>query len=206
MKYLLAMVVSLNAFFAGVCWAQAYHPGDPAKAQQTVTQVCAACHGADGNSVIPANPKLAGQPAEYIAKQLAEYKSGQRKNPVMGGMSAALSPEDMKNLGAYFSSQAPKSGVAKDKELVALGQKIFRGGNAASGVAACAACHSPSGAGIPAQYPRLAGQHPDYVLAQLQAFRSGERANDPAGMMQAIAARMTDREIKAVAEYLAGLM
>jgi cytochrome c553 len=201
---LLAMLLT-----AGISGAQAAEAaakrGDPAKAQNTANQVCAACHGADGNSAIPANPILAGQIAEYTAKQLADFKSGARKTPVMMGMSAGLSPEDMRNLGAYYAQQKPKARAAKDAELAKLGQAIYRGGISAKGVAACASCHSPNGAGMPAQFPRLAGQHADYTVAQLQAFRSGERANDLNQMMRTTAARLSDQEIKAVAEYIAGL-
>jgi cytochrome c553 len=149
---------------------------------------------------------LAGQHADYIAKQLADYKNNKdRKNPVMFGMASPLSPQDMKNLGAYFESQKPKSRAAKDPALVKLGQQIYRGGIMAKGVAACSSCHGPNGAGIPAQFPRVAGQYSEYSTAQLQSFRAGERANDPNSMMRAIAAKLSDGEIKAVAEYIAGL-
>lgn len=183
---------------------------DPAKAQQTATQVCAGCHGPDGNSAIPTNPNLAGQHAEYITKQLTNFKAvggkpAERNNPIMGGMVAALSTEDMANLGAYFSKQTPRPDTAKDKGLAEKGQKLYRGGNAATGVPACAACHSPNGAGIPAQYPRLAGQHVEYTLAQLKAFRAEERTNDINKIMRTIAAKMSDQEMKEVAEYVAGL-
>jgi len=202
-------VAGVGALFAvGSACALAQTPAkvDPAKARDTVTKVCAACHGPDGNSVSPANPNLAGQHADYIAKQLADFKANaDRKNPVMTGMAASLSSDDMKGLGAYFSQQKPKPGSAKDKDLVALGQKIYRAGNSTTGVAACASCHSPNGAGVPAQFPRLAGQYTDYTLAQLKAFRAEERSNDPNRMMRTIAARMTDKEIQAVAEYIAGL-
>lgn len=179
--------------------------GDPAKAQGIANQVCAACHAADGNSLIPANPILAGQIADYTAKQLANFKSGARKTPVMMGMSAGLSPEDMQNLAAYYAQQKPKARAAKDADLAQQGQAIYRGGIMAKGVAACASCHSPNGAGMPAQFPRLAGQYADYTLAQLQAFRAGERATDPNQMMRTVAAKLSDREMKAVAEYIAGL-
>ena len=179
---------------------------DPAQAQAIVSKVCAACHATDGNSVSPANPVLAGQHADYIAKQLGDYKNNKdRKNPVMFGMASPLSPQDMKNLGAYFESQKPKSRAAKDPALVKLGQQIYRGGIMAKGVAACSSCHGPNGAGIPAQFPRVAGQYSEYSTAQLQSFRAGERANDPNSMMRAIAAKLSDGEIKAVAEYIAGL-
>ena len=180
---------------------------DPAKAQQLVTTVCAACHGADGNSTSPDKPKLAEQGAAYITKQLMDFKSGKRTNPIMQGIVASsnLTEDDMKNLGAYFSEQTIKPGAAKDKELADAGEKIFKGGDAASGVPACMACHGPTGAGIPAEFPRLAGQHSLYVYTQLNNFRLGQRTNDGGKMMENIAARMTDQEMKAVAEYVSGL-
>jgi cytochrome c553 len=193
---------------AGILYpAAAANPaqGDPAKAQQIVTRICAACHGTDGNSELPANPNLAGQYSDYLTNQLLSFKSGGRKNAVMGAIVANLTPDDMKNLGAYFGDKKPKLGSAKDRELVALGQKIYRGGNAATAVPACASCHTPDGAGIPSQFPRLAGQHAEYILAQLKAFRSGERADDNSKMMRAIAVKLSDQEIRAVAEYISGL-
>ena len=205
MKVIMAMVAVAGMMVAASAHAETAVKGDPAKAQQIVTQVCAACHGADGNSTSTANPKLAGQHAEYITKQLKDFKSGDRKSPVMSGMVASLTPEDMVNLGAYFSQKTIKAGAAKNKELVAEGQKIFKAGNAASGVPACASCHGPAGAGIPVQFPRLGSQHADYILAQLKAFRGGDRANDGGKMMRVIAAKMTDQEMKAVAEYISGL-
>ncbi len=207
MKFVVALI-ALTGVHAACSFAAdqpAAAKADPAQAQQIVTKVCSACHGADGNSVSPANPSLAGQHAEYLAKQLSNFKSGARKNPVMSTMAAPLSDQDIKGLAAYFQGQKPKNHTAKDPALVALGQKIYRGGIAAKGVAACAACHGPSGAGIPAQFPRLAGQYSDYTTAQLQAFRSHDRNNDPNAMMETIASRLSDQEIKAVAEYVAGL-
>lgn len=205
MKQTMAMVAIAGMMAASSALAESTAKGDPAKAQQIVTTVCAACHNADGNSIAPANPKLAGQHPEYLNKQLADFKSGERKSAVMAGMVAALSPEDMKNLGAFFGGQKASPGTAKDKNLVALGQKIYKGGNQSSGVPACASCHGPNGAGIPVQFPRLAGQHGEYTLAQLKLFRSGERANDAAKMMRVIATKMTDQEMAAVAEYISGL-
>jgi cytochrome c553 len=151
------------------------------------------------------NPSLAGQHPEYLFKQLNEFKSGSRNNAVMMVMVAGVSAEDMRNLAAYYAAQKPSETAAKDKDLVAEGRKLFRGGNVATGVTACAGCHSPNGAGIPSQYPRLAGQHPEYVVAQLKAFRAGDRANDSNNMMRAVAGRLTDKEIAAVAEYLSAL-
>ncbi|HTS55759.1 MAG TPA: c-type cytochrome [Burkholderiales bacterium] len=179
--------------------------GDAAKAQSTVTAVCAACHGVDGNSQVPTNPSLAGQHFSYIYKQLTDYKAGRRKNPIMNGIVANLSDEDMRDLAAYFSTQKPKPGAAKDRALVLAGQRLYRGGLSDTGVPACSACHSPDGAGIPAQYPRLAGQHLDYTLAQLQSFRSGARDNDPNAMMRTIAGRLTDKDMAALASYVSGL-
>jgi cytochrome c553 len=199
----------MNRFIATVVAfvsiTSAHAAGDSAKAQGIVNQVCAACHGVDGNSPLSLNPSLAGQHPEYLLKQLTEFKSGARSNPVMAGMVANLSPDDMRNLAAYYSSQIPKQLGAKDKDLVAQGRKLFRGGNPSNSVAACAGCHSPNGSGIPAQYPRLASQHADYVAAQLKAFRAGDRANDPNQMMRATAVKLTDKEIAALAEYVSGL-
>lgn len=183
---------------------------DMAKAKQTAEQVCAACHGADGNSQIPANPKLAGQHAEYLLKQLRNFKSqdgkpAERVNGIMGGMVAALSDDDMKGLAAHFASQQLKPESAKNKASIELGQRLWRAGDLKRGIPACAACHGPAGAGLPAQYPRLSGQFADYTEAQLKSFRAGERANDPAKMMRTIALKMTDPEIKAVSDYAAGL-
>ncbi|HSI37698.1 MAG TPA: c-type cytochrome [Methylotenera sp.] len=172
-------------------------------AEQIVNTVCAACHTPDGNSVITLNPKLAGQHPEYLEKQLTEFKSGKRANAVMSGMASMLSEEDMKNVAAYFSAQKLTSGQAKSNGAGSLGEKIYRGGIAATNVPACAACHGPTGAGLPKQFPRLGGQHADYTLAQLKTFRTGERANAP--MMMVIATKMTDAEMAAVADYIQGL-
>jgi cytochrome c553 len=170
---------------------------------QKLSETCQACHTADGTRGAPANPILQGQHADYLFKQLTEFKSGKRKNAVMQGMAAPLSEDDMRHLAAFYASKSAKPGFAKDKALVQLGERIYRGGNLSSKVPACAGCHSPTGGGIPAQYPRLAGQHADYTEAQLNAFRSGVRANSP--QMTAIATKMTEREIKAVSDYIAGL-
>jgi cytochrome c553 len=165
--------------------------------------MCAACHGADGNSGTPANPKLSQQHPEYLVKQLQEFKSGKRKNPIMQGMAAALSDADMKNIAYWLTSKQAKPGFAKDKDLVALGERIYRGGVADRQIAACAGCHSPTGVGIPSQYPRLSGQHADYTAAQLTAFRDGLRENSQ--QMTQVAAKLNDREIRALADYVAGL-
>lgn len=176
---------------------------DLAKGQAIATQVCAACHAYDGSRGSPANPIIAGQHAEYLAKQLTEFKAGKRKSAVMMGMATGLSDADMRNVAAFYGSKSAKPGFAKDAKLAALGEKIYRGGLADRAVPACAGCHSPTGAGLPIQYPRVGGQHADYTEAQLVAFRGGARANNAA--MSQIAARLSDVEIKALAEYIAGL-
>ncbi len=201
----MAAVVGMIATSGVNAEEKAAAKADPAKAQQIASTVCVACHGADGNSPAPANPKLASQHPEYINKQLTDFKSGARMNPIMMGMVASLSPDDMKNLAAYFSGQKLAPAAAKDKALAERGEKIYRGGVAAQGVPACAGCHSPTGAGIPALYPHLAGQHGEYIETQLKSFRNEERANDPNKMMQTVAMRMSDKDIKAVAEYISGL-
>ena len=173
---------------------------------QAAAMVCAACHGGDGNSAIAINPSLAGQHPQYITKQLMNFKSGERNNAIMKGMIATLATDDdMKNVAAYFAAQKPRPGIARDQALVDEGRKIYRGGDGSTGVPACMACHSPSGAGIPAQYPRLAGQMKEYTLAQLKAFRAGERANDSAAMMRTIASKLSDKQMDALAEYVSGL-
>ena len=178
--------------------------GDPT-AGKAKSAVCAACHNADGNSTVTQYPKLAGQSADYLVKQLQEYKSGARVNAIMVGMVAPLSPQDMEDLAAYFSSQQVARGAA-DPALAPAGEAMFRGGNLTSGVAACAACHGATGAGNPAaKFPALAGQHAEYVELQLKAFRTMERANDAGQMMRGVAAKLTDPEIKAVASYVQGL-
>ena len=199
-----ALALSLLMASLSAIAAEGQTTGDPVKGQATAA-MCAGCHGMDGNAVVPGTPSLAGQHAAYMAKQLAQFKAGVRANPIMAGMSAPLSNEDMLNVAAWFSSQKLKPAVAKDEKLALQGQKLWRAGDLQKGIPACAGCHGPAGAGLPAQYPRLAGMAPDYTEAQLKAFRAGDRANDPEKMMQAIAGKMSDAEIKAVAEYAAGL-
>ena len=196
--------------FTGFAHAQDPLKGDPAKAQQIVTQVCAACHGADGNSAIPANPVIAAQHPQYAFKQLVNFKSeggkpAERPSPVMTAIVANLSREDMANLAAYFGGQQAKPRSARDPELVKLGQEIYRGGILKKGVAACASCHGANGSGIPSQFPRLAGQHAAYTVEELKQFRAGERANDANRMMRLIAQKLSDREMAAVAEFIQGL-
>ncbi len=176
---------------------------DLVQGESKFTAVCAACHGADGNSGSPANPKLSQQHPEYLVKQLQEFKSGKRANAIMQGFASALSEDDMKNMAYWVTAKKSKPGFAKDKALVSLGERIYRGGIADRQIAACAGCHSPNGAGIPAQYPRLAGQHADYTAAQLTAFRDGVRKNSV--QMNQVAAKMNKREIDAVSDYIAGL-
>lgn len=200
------------------CWlmsgaGQAAEVQAPAKpdlnrGQAIASQVCASCHAADGNSTGGAYPKLAGQHAEYLYKQLTEFKAQPGKTParnnaIMAGMVAALSEQDMRNVSAYFASQTAKPGAAHNKDTVPLGEKIYRGGLAEKGVPACASCHGPTGAGMPSQYPRLSGQWAEYTAAQLVAFRDETRKNS--APMQTIASRLSDKEIKAVADYVAGL-
>jgi len=205
-----AMSACLAAVFGGHALAQGVANPDAGKGKAIASQVCVACHMADGNSAQPENPKLAGQHAEYLHKQLADFKphgsaKPERENAIMAGMVANLSDADMRDVAAFYAAQTLDPAAAQDKNLAALGQKIYRGGNLKSGVAACASCHGPTGAGMPKQYPRISGQFAQYVEAQLKAFRAGARANDPNGMMRGVAARMTDQEIKAVADYTAGL-
>jgi cytochrome c553 len=201
MKKNLAIFAAIAAFasFGSV------HAAGNAADGKAKSATCAACHGADGNSMVADNPKLAGQHADYLLKQLMEFKNSKRKNPIMSGQVAGLSEQDMADLAAYFASQSVKVGSA-DKKLVALGKKIYRAGNAASGVSACIGCHGPTGTGNPAaKFPSLSGQHAKYIETQLKAFRNGTRNNDAGSMMRNIAEKMTDAEMKAVASYIAGL-
>ena len=182
---------------------------DPAKGQQVAAQICAACHNPDGNSSVSANPKLAGQHADYLYKQLKNFKAdggkpAERNSAVMAGMVAALTDQDMKNVAAFYVSQTQKGEQAKTQAIEAA-QKLYRAGDASRGLPACAGCHGPAGAGIPAQYPRIGGQFAEYTESQLKAFRDGARANDPNKMMRMVAIKMTDAEIKAVSDYIAGL-
>ena len=176
---------------------------DLVKGEASFSQVCVACHAADGNSMIPENPKLAQQHPEYLVKQLQEFKSGKRNSAVMQGFASMLSDADMKNIAWWLASKTAKEGFAKDKDLVAMGERIYRGGIADRSIPACASCHSPNGAGIPSEFPRLAGQHADYTSAQLKAFRDGVRTNSIP--MTGVAAKLNDREIRAVSDYIAGL-
>ena len=206
MKLFASLAFAATFAFAGSAFANEAAPAakiDTAAGEAKYTAVCAACHGADGNAGSPEYPRLAGQHPEYLAKQLHEFKSGKRANAIMSGFSAMLDDADVQNISAWLAVQKPKAGAAKDKELVTLGEQIYRGGIADRNIPACAGCHSPNGAGIPSQYPRLSGQHAAYTEAQLKALRDGTRANN--NVMHEVAAKMNDREIKAVADYAAGL-
>ena len=197
--------VALAALLAAASGAPAQD-----KPPAVAMQVCAACHGPDGNSVAATNPKLAGQIGEYLHKQLRDFKAADGKKParesaIMNGMVANLSEADMKALAGYYAGQAQKPAAAANKELAAAGQKLWRGGDLAHGIPACEGCHGPAGTGIPAEFPRLSGQFADYVVAQLTAFREAKRTNDMNGVMRGVAAHMNDGQIRAVAEYAAGL-
>lgn len=176
-----------------------------AAAGQNKSAVCAACHGSDGNSMSPTFPKLAGQNASYIVKQLHDFKSGARQNPIMQPQASGLSDQDIEDLAAYFSSQKVAIGQT-DPKLADAGKSLYRGGDAAAKVPACIACHGPDGKGMPAaKYPALSGQHDAYVMAQLQAFANGSRANDANHVMRDVASRLTEAQMRAVASYVQGL-
>jgi cytochrome c553 len=176
-----------------------YSNGDPSRG----ILACVACHGAAGNSTITQNPKLAGQHEAYIQKQLHNFKGPDRNNAIMTGIAKALGEDDVRNIAAFLEQQKPAPGAARNKNTVDLGKKIYRAGIAEKHVPACAGCHGPNGAGIPAQYARIAGQHQDYTIAQLTNFRTGTRANS--AQMTAVGKRMSDEEMQAVADYIAGL-
>lgn len=201
--------MSIKTLFALFLCAATVHAGaqtgDPA-AGQAKSATCTACHGPDGNSGNPEWPKIAGQHASYLYKQLVEFKAGQhRNNAMMTGMMAPLSPEDMQDLAAYYAAN-PMSGGFADEALVKQGEAIYRGGNPDTGVPACMSCHGPAGLGDPRSlFPRLAGQHATYTRMQLESFRLGQRSNDPRGMMRDIALKLTPTEMEAVASYIAGL-
>jgi len=199
---LASVALSLSGVAHGAEAPAATKP-DLAAGEAKAAAVCVACHATDGSRGQPAYPILQGQHPEYLIKQLTEFKEGKRKDPVMTGIAAALTPEDIRNVSHFYAGKRAKDGAAKNKDLVAIGEKIYRGGIAKKGVAACASCHSPNGAGLPVQYPRLGGQHSDYTKSQLVAFRQGERGNSV--QMTAIAANLSDKEIEALSDYIAGL-
>ena len=179
--------------------ATLYDSGDAARG----LPACLSCHGANGNSTIAVNPKLSNQIEAYTHKQLVDFTTPQRVNPVMTTYAKMLTDEEKRNVSAWLAMQKTKQGAAKSKDTIDLGRKIYRGGIAEKGVAACASCHGAAAGGIPIQYPRLAGQHQDYTTAQLVAFRTGARSNSP--QMTTLAQRLSDAEMKAVADYIAGL-
>jgi len=183
-----------------------YAAGDAA-AGKTKSATCGGCHGIDGNSLVPAFPKLAGQGEAYIVKQITDFKANTtRQNAIMLGMSAALSAQDAADIGAFYQSQKLASVAAFDASKVAMGREIYKGGNLQTGVPACQACHGPAGAGnAPAGYPQVAGQYPDYTLMQLKAFKDGSRSNDKNALMRQILTKMTDIEIEAVTQYIASI-
>ena len=201
----MSLVKSIVISSIALMLAGTAHAAGNAAAGEAKAAACLACHGPNGNSVNPAWPKLAGQSAEYIAKQLGDFKAGRRTDPVMAPQAASLSEQDMADLGAYFAKQSI-SPASADKDKLTLGQNLYRGGQAEKGVAACIGCHGPSGAGNPAaKFPALSSQHATYVVKAMKDFRSGTRSNDPSKMMRDIAARMSDKEIEAVASYVSGL-
>jgi cytochrome c553 len=206
MSLAVLMTVALSVFAA----EEVKTTPDLAKAKKIAETVCVACHGADGNSPTSANPILAAQGSEYIFKQLTDFKAldgkpGVRNNPIMAGMTAALTVDEMQGLAHYFSQQKRKPASATDEKLVAAGKNIWRKGDFDKGIPACSGCHGPTGAGVPAQYPRLAGQYAEYTDLQLKNFRSEERSNDAEKMMRTIADKLSDKQIKAVSDYVAGL-
>jgi cytochrome c553 len=210
-RSLLALLCAMTAIGAQAADAAKAAPkGDASRGQAIATTVCAACHGADGNSQLAVNPKLAGQHPEYLFKQMKNFKAAdgkpaERNSAIMNGMIAAFDDGQMRDLAAYFGAQKQTGDVAKNRETIELGQKLYRSGDLSKGLPACAACHGPAGAGLPAQFPRIGGQFAEYTEVQLKSFRDGVRANDPNKMMRMVALKMTDAEIRAVADYVAGL-
>ncbi|RXZ44420.1 c-type cytochrome [Crenobacter cavernae] len=203
MKGKMLLAIAAAALAGSALAAAPVYKGDPAKGKLIVDQVCAACHGADGNSAASANPTLAGQHQKYLYEQLKAFKAGTRKNPIMMGMASPLSDDDMWNVSAYFSQQKVKPREAADKTQMPLGKKMYTGGNFGTKVPACMACHGPAGAGMPDKFPRLGAQHAAYIVKQLNDFKAGtDRQNQT---MADIASRMSDAEMKAVAEYVSGL-
>ena len=210
-RSLLTLLLAATAFGAQASdTAKAAPKADPARGEPIASTVCGACHNPDGNSLTAANPKLAGQHPEYLFKQMTNFKAADGKQPervnaIMNGMIAAFDESQMRDIAAYFASKKQTGDAAKNRETIEAGQKLYRAGDMSKGLPACAACHGPAGAGIPAQFPRIAGQFAEYTEAQLKAFREGARANDPNKMMRMVAIKMTDAEIKAVSDYVAGL-
>ncbi len=209
-RFLLLPLIAVASLVHASEHAKAPPAGDPAKGQAIASTVCIACHGADGNSAAAANPKLAGQHADYLFKQMKNFKAAngkpaERIDPIMNGMIAPYDEAQMRDLAAFYAMQLQKGEKAKNRGTIEAGQKLYRAGDIAKGLPACAGCHGPAGAGMPAQYPRIQGQYAEYIEKQLKAFRDDVRANDPARMMGKIALKMTDAEIRAVSDYVAGL-
>jgi cytochrome c553 len=210
-RILVLLAASATAGTALMAQAQTKGPAKPdtARGQQIASQICVTCHAADGNSTIAGNPRLAQQHADYLYKQLVDYTTAQgqakpvRENAVMNGFASQLSDADKRNVSAWFASQAAKPQLARNKDTLELGQRIWRAGIPEKSVPACAGCHGPAGSGIPVQYPRIAGQHAEYTETTLKNFRDGVRRNN--APMQQIAARLSDAEIKAVADFAQGL-
>jgi cytochrome c553 len=211
MKFIAKLAASIAAVasvatFTPVAVAAGAQPAgkiDLARGQQIASTVCMACHAIDGSRGVSANPILQGQHGDYLVKQLKDYKSGARENAIMKGFASTLSEDDMRHVAAFYASKTAPAGDARSKESIALGERIWRGGIADRQIPACASCHGATGAGIPAQYPRIGGQHPEYTEAQLNAYRAGTRKNN--AVMIGVAAKMNDREIKAVSDYVTGL-
>ncbi|MDY6949155.1 MAG: c-type cytochrome [Pseudomonadota bacterium] len=202
----MVLLTVLCGLQAGVSFAAEQPVAGSAEKGQAKAAPCVACHGVNGNSVNPEWPNLAGQHESYIKRQLAAFKSDERQNPLMSAMAKPLSDEDMADLGAFFATQKPTGTLEAEPSKVSLGEKLFRGGDMAKGIAACASCHGPNAAGNPAAgYAQIKGQHATYTIAQLKAYRSGTRQTDPNQMMRNVAAALTDEQIDAVASYIQGL-
>jgi cytochrome c553 len=212
MKFIRTTVVAIAFTFSGLVFAESPATGDVEKGKEIASGVCAGCHNADGNSTIPIYPILAGQEPGYTAKQLHDFKvvdgekdDTKRTSEIMAPMVAMLSADDIANVAAYYAQQTPKPGTVSDESLIEDGKKLYQGGNIENEIPACSSCHSPNGQGIPPHYPRIDGQYPGYTFSQLQAFRQGTRKNDTNEAMQMIVSRMSEREMKAVSEYIATL-
>lgn len=202
MRFAAAFAVITLVYASASAAADEAAKPDQERGKQLATTVCAACHGADGRGTAPSNPNLAGQHADYIATQLAAFKSGARPSPIMQGMAAGLTPEDMKSVGSYYSQQKAVESMARDKALTERGEKLWRSGIKGVNAPACAGCHGAAGHGIPSQYPRLAGQNADLTVGWLKAYASGAR---PHPVMGPIAAKLSENDTKALAEYISGL-
>lgn len=200
----IAFAISLGATPSAPALAQAVLKADPERAQAIVSRLCVACHAADGNSMLPENPRLAGLQAEYLAKQLNDFKKGDRSNEVMTPMVAGLGADDISSLAVFFSEKRAAPGSVRRPQLIEAGKKVYNEGNVESGVPSCSGCHYPDGSGTK-RFPRLAGQHAEYTLKQMKDFKNSKRENDRGLVMQSVALRLSDAEMEAVAEYIAGL-